>query len=72
MTITNIDAVKGFAALSEDKPSLSFANTLKQGDITFTKYGTNDENDLNAKAELSADIDAMFDLSFLEQAAKRR
>lgn len=60
VTITNIDAVKGFAALSEDKPSLSFANTLKQGDITFTKYGTNDENDLNAKAELSGAVFGLY------------
>lgn len=60
VTITNIDAVKGFAALSEDKPSLSFANTLKQGDITFTKYGINDENDLNAKAELSGAVFGLY------------
>lgn len=60
VTITNIDVVKGFAALSEDKPSLSFANTLKQGDITFTKYGTNDENDLNAKAKLSGAVFGLY------------
>ncbi|WP_133969285.1 MSCRAMM family protein [Eubacterium limosum] len=60
VTITNIDAVKGFAALSEDKLSLSFANTLKQGDITFTKYGTNDENDLNAKAKLSGAVFGLY------------
>lgn len=60
VTIANIDAVKGFAALSEDKPSLSFANTLKQGDITFTKYGTNDENDLNAKAKLSGAVFGLY------------
>lgn len=60
VTITNIDAVKGFAALSEDKLSLSFANTLKQGDITFTKYGTNDENDLNAKEKLSGAVFGLY------------
>ena len=60
VTITNIDAVKGFAALSEDKLSLSFANTLNQGDITFTKYGTNDENDLNARAELSGAVFGLY------------
>lgn len=60
VTITNIDAVKGFAALSEDKLSLSFANALNQGDITFTKYGTNDENDLNAKAELSGAVFGLY------------
>ncbi|WP_417088772.1 SpaA isopeptide-forming pilin-related protein [Eubacterium maltosivorans] len=60
VTITNIDAVKGFAALTEDKLSLSFANTLKQGNITFIKYGTNDENDLNAKAELSGAVFGLY------------
>lgn len=60
VTITNIDAVKGFAALTEDKLSLSFANTLKQGNITFTKYGTNDENDLNARAELSGAVFGLY------------
>lgn len=60
VTITNIDAVKGFAALTEDKLSLSFANTLKQGNITFIKYGTNDENALNAKAELSGAVFGLY------------
>lgn len=68
VTITNIDAVKGFAALSEDKLSLSFANTLKQGDITFTKYGTNDENNKDSKAALSGAVFGLYkDLSATQE-----
>ena len=70
VTITNADAVKGFAALSGDKVSLSFANTLNQGNITFIKYGTNDENDLNAKTELSGAVFGLYMDAKAETAVK--
>lgn len=70
VTITNADAVKGFAALSGDKVSLSFANTLNQGSITFIKYGTNDENDLHAKAELSGAVFGLYMDAKAETAVK--
>lgn len=70
VTITNADAVKGFAALSGDKVSLSFANTLNQGNITFIKHGTNDENDLHAKAELSGAVFGLYMDAKAETAVK--
>ena len=70
VTITNADAVKGFAALSGDKVSLSFANTLNQGNITFIKHGTNDENDLNAKTELSGAVFGLYMDAKAETAVK--
>ena len=70
VTITNADAVKGFAALSGDKVSLSFANTLNQGNITFIKYGTNDENDLHAKVELSGAVFGLYMDAKAETAVK--
>ena len=70
VTITNADAVKGFAALSGDKVSLSFANTLNQGNITFIKYGTNDENDLHAKTELSGAVFGLYMDAKAETAVK--